>query len=120
MTPRPPSEYLNDIIIAAEKAIAFLGPMLLEEFKSDDKTAFAVFRALEIVGEATKRVPDVVRASYPQVPWRAMSGIRDKLIHDYVTVDHEVVWKTIVDDLPTLIPLLRQIRDEVRRGEERS
>ena len=120
MTVRLPSEYLDDIILAAEKAITFLGPMTLDDFKSDDKTAFAVFRALEIVGEATKRIPDTVRGAYPKVPWRAMAGIRDKLIHDYVTVDHEVVWKTVVEDLPPLLPTLRQARDEVHRGEEQA
>ena len=51
---------------------------------------FTVTRALQIVGEATKRIPPDIREKYPEVPWRSMAGIRDKLIHDYATVDVEV------------------------------
>jgi len=118
MTRRSSADYVDDILQAAEKAVAFLGPMTLTAFRADEKTLFAVIRALEIVGEAAKRIPDPVRESHGQIPWRSMAGIRDKLVHDYVTVDHEVVWKTVVEDLPPLLPLLRQVRDDLRRGEE--
>jgi uncharacterized protein with HEPN domain len=114
MTQRQYIDYLDDIRQAAEKAIAFLGGMPLEAFRGDDKTAFAVIRALEIVGEATKRIPQEVRDRYPDVPWRPMAGIRDKLIHDYITVNLEVVWKTVTEDLPPLLPLIRRILDEAR------
>jgi uncharacterized protein with HEPN domain len=72
----------------------------------------AVVRALEILGEAAKRVPAEVRDKFPGVPWRAMAGIRDKLIHDYVNVNLEVVWKTVTEDLPALAPQIQQIIDE--------
>jgi uncharacterized protein with HEPN domain len=117
MTARRPSDYVQDIISAAEKAVTFLGTASLDAFAADDKTAFAVMRALEIVGEATKRVPDAVRTTTPQIPWRAMAGIRDKLVHDYVTVDHEVIYKTVVEDLPPLLLELRKLLDGLRRGE---
>jgi uncharacterized protein with HEPN domain len=72
-------------------------------------------RALEIIGEATKRIPDDVRQRYPEVPWRAMAGIRDKLIHDYVSVNLEVVWKTVREDLPGLLQQLAKIAAEESR-----
>ena len=64
---------------------------------------------MEVLGEAAKRIPPGLRDSHPAVPWRAMAGIRDKLIHDYVNVNLEVVWKTVIEDLPVLVPQIQQI-----------
>jgi uncharacterized protein with HEPN domain len=115
MKPRAYVDYLEDIRQAAEKAIVFLGDMSLEAFASDERTAYAVVRALEILGEAAKRIPSEVRDRYPDIPWRSMAGIRDKLIHDYVSVNNEVVWKTVREDLPGLIPAMARILDETRQ-----
>ena len=109
MTPRTCADFLEDIRAAGVKAQAFAAGLSLEEFRGDDKTAFAVVRALEIVGEAAKRIPQDVRDANPDVPWRAMAGIRDKLIHDYTSVNLEVVWKTVRDDLPGLVPKMERI-----------
>ncbi len=114
--PRTHLDFLEDIRQAAQKATAFLGGMGLEAFATDEKTAFAVVRALEIIGEAAKRIPQPVRDQYPDVPWRAMAGIRDKLIHDYVSVNLQVVWKTVTEDLPPLLPLIQRILDESGGG----
>ena len=112
--PRQYRDFLEDILRASTKATEFLGDSSLVDFAQDEKTAFAVVRALEIVGEAAKRIPQDVRDQYPQVPWRSMSGIRDKLIHDYVTVNLEVVWRTVKEDLPTLTPAIVAILRDVR------
>jgi uncharacterized protein with HEPN domain len=100
---RQSGDYLNDIREAAQKAIEFLGQRSVAEFIADEKTVFAVVRALEIIGEATKRIPNDLRQQHPEIPWRAMAGITDKLIHDYITVNREIVWKTVREDLPPLI-----------------
>ena len=105
-------DYLRDIIDAVEKIEKFTEGMDSEGFYADDKTAYAVIRALEIIGEATKKVPQNIKESYPQVPWREMAGIRDKLIHDYFGVNLEVIWKTVQEDLPTLKPRILQILQE--------
>lgn len=105
-------DYLEDICKAARKALQFAEGISYEEFVADDKTVYAVVRALEIVGEATKRIPQDVRDRYRQVPWRSMAGIRDKLIHDYVSVNLEVVWKTLSEDLPPLLPMIERVIDE--------
>src|SRR5215212_10896881 len=93
-------DFLNDILDSATKARAFITGMDFAAFASDAKTVFAVVRALEIIGEAAKRIPDDIRAKALAIPWRSISGMRDKLIHDYVSVDVEIVWRTVVDDLP--------------------
>lgn len=110
--PRDHRDYLEDIRQAVQKALVFVQGMSYEAFVADDKTVFAAVRALEIVGEATKRVPPSIRDRYPEVPWRSMAGIRDKLIHDYVSVNLEVVWKTVTEDLPALLPMIQRILDD--------
>ena len=106
MTSRTHLDYLTDIRDSARKALAFVSGLDFPTFAADEKTAYAVVRALEILGEATKRIPQAVRNRHPDVPWRAMAGIRDKLIHDYFSVNAEMVWKTVAEDLP---PLLKQL-----------
>lgn len=95
-------DYLRDILDAIVKAGQFIEGMDFKRFCSDNKTVFAVVRALEIIGEATEKAPDEVKESHSDLPWREMAGLRDKLIHDYFGVNMEVVWKTVTNDLPTL------------------
>jgi uncharacterized protein with HEPN domain len=103
MTPRREHlDFLEDIHDAVRKAQRFVAGMDFDSFAADEKTAYAVVRALEIIGEAAKRIPQNVRDQAPDIPWRAMAGIRDKLIHDYTSVNLEVVWQTVVIDLPGL------------------
>ena len=102
-------DYLEDILDALIKVKKFIEGMTCDQFSVDDKTIFAVIRGLEIIGEATKHIPEQVRESYPELPWREMAGIRDKLIHDYFGVNIKVVWKTATEDLPKLEPKIRLI-----------
>ncbi len=102
-------DYLHDILDNAVKAIEFSAGMTADQFFQDEKTVFAVIRAIEIVGEATKKIPEQVRHRYKFVPWREMAGTRDILVHDYFGVNLQVIWKTVSDDLPSLIPLLHEI-----------
>jgi uncharacterized protein with HEPN domain len=105
-------DYLEDILDAIDKIKEFIRGMDEKEFCRDVKTAFAVLRALEIIGKAIKRIPEAVRQAHPELPWRAMARMRDKLSHDYFGVNLTVVWKTVSEDLPVLEPLIRDILRE--------
>ena len=73
---------------------------IVDNLLEDEKTRYSVICALEIVGEASKRVPTAVRRRNPQVPWKEMAGMRDRLIHGYFGVDDEIVWKTAREFAP--------------------
>ena len=103
---------IRDIYDAATKAIEFTCGMNFPSFAADEKTAFAVIRAFEIIGEAARSVPEDVRKAHPSVPWQSMTGMRDKLIHAYFGVSLEVVWQTVGEDLPPLLEALQAILAE--------
>ncbi len=83
--------------------------MQFSGFAGDEKTVFAVIRALEVAGEAVKCIPVEIREKYPDIPWREMAGMRDILIHQYFGVNPEVVWKTISVDVLEILPLFQKI-----------
>jgi len=106
-------DYLVDIPDANLLVQDFISGMNYDDFASAAKTVFAVIRALEIVGEASKRIPSEMREAYSGIPWRSMAGMRDKLIHDYFGVNLEVIWKTATNELPSIEPELRLIIGEM-------
>lgn len=101
------SDYLDDIRNAIEEIGEFIQGMTFEEFKKDKKTLNAVIRSLEVLGEATKHIPDEFRRKHSDIPWSRMAGMRDVLIHDYMGVDLKTVWKVAVERLPEVYTLLR-------------
>ena len=75
--------YLKDISESIESIEKFVEGMTQEQFENDDKTSSAVIRKFEIIGEASKFIPEVIRNKYSEIPWKEMAGMRDKLIHAY-------------------------------------
>lgn len=101
--------YLKDILKAMDAIETFVEGMNLEEFEKDDKTSSAVIRKFEIIGEATKNLPEELKNKNPHLPWREMAGMRDKLIHFYFGVKYDLVWSTIKDVIPQIRPVLIEI-----------
>ena len=112
-TPRSTLDYLDDILDAAGKIEIFTRGMSYEEFSGDDKTVYAVTRALEVIGEATTCIPRQVRERYPSLPWSEMAGMRDKLIHAYFGINRAIIWRTVRDDIPPLRPAVQRLLDDL-------
>ena len=101
--------YLLDILIAARKACKFVEGLSVDDFRGSDLHQDAVLRALEVIGEAARRVSPEGRAAHPGIPWEMMIGMRNRLMHEYFRVNLQTVWDTVHDDLPGLITLIEPL-----------
>lgn len=101
--------YLLDMLIAARRARSFCSSIPPEEFERSDLHQYAVFKAIEILGEAARLVSEPMRAAHPEIPWDKIAGMRNRLIHEYFRIDLPTVWRTVRDDIPPLISLLEPL-----------
>jgi uncharacterized protein with HEPN domain len=108
--------YIADILENMDNASKFVEGLNPEGLRRDSKTAYAVVRCFEIIGEAAKQVPLDVRERYPSIPWRTMSGMRDKMIHAYFGIDYEALWKAVTENIPRLRPLVQSLFEELPRN----
>ena len=97
-----PREYLRHILAEANYLLDASRDVSRSDFLDSETLRRAFVRSLEIIGEAAKKVPDEVRRRHPAVDWRAMAGLRDRLIHGYFGVDHDLVWDVIETKVPAL------------------
>ncbi|MBU1006966.1 MAG: DUF86 domain-containing protein [Candidatus Omnitrophica bacterium] len=109
MSKRDSKLYVKDIIDSVEKIQQYTKGLSLGQFKKKDLVIDAVVRNFEIIGEASKNIPDEIKAQYPDIPWKEMAGMRDKVIHEYFGVDFDIVWKTISTRLMSLKNSLNNI-----------
>ncbi len=108
-------DYIEDIIDSMDKAENFVENMDYQGFMEDSKTIFAVVRTLEIIGEAVKNIPESLRKKYPNIPWRDMAGMRDKLIHEYSGVRLDLLWNTVEVKVPELKPKFQKILKDLEK-----
>lgn len=112
------ADFIQDILNAIDDIERFIKGLDFEKFSRDRKTVYAVIRAIEVMGEAAKNIPDTIRTSYPGVPWKQVAGMRDKLIHGYFVVDMMTLWKSAIQDAPKLKALITKIKKELENNEK--
>jgi uncharacterized protein with HEPN domain len=100
---------VRHMLDAAREAGEFARGLTIQDLRADRKLSLAIVRCLEIIGEAASRVSDQTRKDFPEVPWQDIVGMRNRLIHAYFDIDHDIIGHTVHNDLPLLIPMLEAI-----------
>lgn len=100
MSDRGDKEFLSDIEEAIKRIKAYTRNMSYQKFLKDTKTQDAVVRNLEIIREAVKNISESLKAEHPNIPWKDMARVRDKVIHFYFGVNYDIVWSIAKEDLP--------------------
>jgi uncharacterized protein with HEPN domain len=109
-------DYLQDILDAIDDVESFVGDMTYDEFVRDKKTLNAVVRSIEVIGEATKNIPEPIKAKYPMLPWKQMAGMRDKLIHGYFGIDTETIYKAAKTNILQLkAPIEKMLKEQEKQ-----
>lgn len=106
--------FLQDIIDACKHIQQFVLNIEFAEFQRDEKTSSAVIQKFEIIGEAVKNIPLFIKEKYPDIQWKNMAGMRDRLIHGYFGIDYFIVWETIKSDVPEIISSISHILDDIK------
>lgn len=108
---RPWIPYVHDMLAACERILRYTDGLDQQAFVADDRTYDATLRNLGILGEAARRIPESVHESHDDIPWRAIIGTRNRVVHTYLGIDDDVIWSIVCDDIPKLVPALEALLD---------
>ena len=111
--------FLEDITKSCEYIQEFVKGIDFDQFLNDEKTSSAVIQKFGIIGEVVKNIPEFIKQRYPDIAWKDMAGMRDRLIHGYFGVDYVLVWDTIESDIPEIITSISQIHDDLEKERNR-
>ncbi len=103
--------YIEDILESIDLIENYIESMKLTDFKQDRKTIDAVVRNLEIIGEATKYIPGEIKIKYPDIDWKGILGLRNRIVHQYFGLSLNIVWHIIKNELPLLKEQMKQIKE---------
>ncbi len=106
------NERLRHMLDAAMQAHEFVSTKHRNDIDSDPMLLFALLKALEIIGEAARGISNEFKETYPEIPWIEIIGMRNRLIHGYFDIEHDVVWDTVINDIPILIDQLKKLCDD--------
>jgi len=119
MSKRQDFELLCDIKEAVQRISTYIGKLSYDEFIKDKKTQDAVVRSLEIIGEAAKNLSVELRKKRCDIPWKRLTGLRDRLIHQYFGVNFEIVWTIVRQELPELARKIEKISVENNKNKRK-
>jgi len=111
---KDPLIFVRHILECIERIEKFMGGVSKTSFLKNEEKQSAVMRQIEIVGEAVKNIPQSFKKNYPEIPWKDIAGMRDKLMHHYFGVNLETVWKVMREDIPNLKQKLLKINKELK------
>ncbi|MBU4584243.1 MAG: DUF86 domain-containing protein [Proteobacteria bacterium] len=115
VSPRNWQFRLDDISDSLNLIAEYTKDLDFSSWSQDRKTIDAVIRNLEIIGEAASHIPESIQSKYPEIPWIQMKGMRNILIHEYFGVDIDVLWQTVIDDLPRLKKQIETLYCEIKK-----
>ena len=106
-------DYVDDILEMIADIGSFTKNLTFEEFRRDKRTVYAVIRCLEVIGEASRKIPSNIKKHHERIPWDDVAAMRNKLINEYFGADVEIVWHTIQDDLGPLKAAIKEIKKKL-------
>jgi uncharacterized protein with HEPN domain len=113
MSKREPTLLLTDICESIEKIKTYTFELTYQQFINDSKTIDAVVRNFEIIGEAANRLPEEIKDKFPEINWLRLRGFRNRIVHDYMGIDYEIVWTIIKNDLEKLLTDIKEMIEKI-------
>lgn len=109
--------FLDDMLEFVGNALTYTAGMDQAAFERNRMAYDATVRNIELIGEAARRIPDEIRATAPEIPWRQIIATRNRLIHGYAGIDGDTLWSIVRDDLPPLLTSLELLKARIKAGE---